>query len=507
MPNEAIRVSPTLSRYRRRRHERSTGFPRQYGGDLSHPFFDPGLSDDDRYVVERFRAMADHDIRRCPDAAPSGDRRRKANAVTATLKAVKESRGSNPRPRHRQPAQDGRNSFNRLLKKSLWLSRFRVIRLGAATGEVGMRGEDRSSGSLFSYVDLERRVPADHPLRALREIVDEALASLSGEFSGLYSTRGRQSIAPEKLLRALLLQAFYSIRSERQLMEQLDYNLLFRWFVGLGVDDRVWDATVFCHNRNRLIEGAVAAQFLAAVLQGRRMRCLLSGEHFTVDGTLVDAWASMKSFRAKDDADDGPPSPGRNGGRDFRGEKRSNATHASTTDPDARLYRKGDGQSSRLCFMGHVLMENRNGLIVDAELTCATGTAERDAALAMLDRRSGHRRITLGADKAYDVSGFVAALRARTVTPHIAVDGHVTKTGKRRKTALDRRTTRHAGYAASQRTRKRIEEGFGWIKTTGGLAKTRHRGLARVGWMFTLTFAACNLVRLPKLLAAAAAVP
>ena len=367
-----------------------------------------------------------------------------------------------------------------------------------------MRGEDRDSGALFSYVSCEARVPADHPLRAIRAIVDEALEVLSPEFERLYSKLGRPSIAPEKLLRALLLQVFYSIRSERQLMEQLDYNLLFRWFVGLSMDAPVWDPTVFSKNRDRLIEGEIAAKLLAAVLGQARVKALLSAEHFSVDGTLIDAWASMKSFRPKGDGDDdGAPPAGRNAERDFKGEKRSNETHASTTDPDAKLYRKGNGQSSRLCFMGHVLMENRNALIVDAELTRASGTAEREAALAMLDRRKRRRRrITLGGDKAFDVYAFIEDLRARKVTPHIAIDGHVRVTGKPRKTAIDKRTTRHPGYAVSQRLRKRIEESFGWIKTTGNLAKTRHRGLERVAWNFTLTAAAYNLIRLPKLLAA-----
>ena len=365
-----------------------------------------------------------------------------------------------------------------------------------------MRGEDARSEALFSYVSCEARVPSDHPLRSIRAVADEALEVLSPAFERLYSKVGRPSIPPEKLLRALLLQAFFSIRSERQLMEQLDYNLLFRWFVGLPMDAAVWDASVFSKNRDRLLEGDIAAQFLAAVLNQKRVRSLLSQEHFSVDGTLIEAWASMKSFRPKDHLDDEPPAPGRNAERDFKGEKRSNETHASTSDPDARLYRKGDRQSSRLCFMGHLLMENRNGLIVDAALTRASGTAEREAALDLVDRRRSKRRVTLGADKAYDVSGFVADLRARKVTPHIAIDGHVTKTGKRRKTAIDRRTTRHPGYSVSQRIRKRIEEGFGWIKTIGGLAKTRHRGVSRVGWMFTLTAAAYNLVRIPKLLAA-----
>lgn len=371
-----------------------------------------------------------------------------------------------------------------------------------------MRGEDRESGALFSYVSCEARVPADHPLRPIRAIVDEALEALSPEFDRLYSKTGRPSIPPEKLLRALLLQAFYGIRSERQLMEQLAYNLLFRWFVGLSMDAPIWDATVYSKNRDRLIEGEVAARFLQAILRSERVKALLSDDHFSVDGTLIDAWASMKSFRPKGESDEGGPpgdsGGGRNAERDFRGQKRSNETHASTTDPDARLYRKSDGQSSRLCFMGHLLMENRNALIVDAAMTHASGTAERDAALAMLDRRKRGRRITLGADKAYDVSGFVDALRADKVTPHIAVDGHLTKTGKRRKTKIDGRTTRLPGYAASQRIRKRIEESFGWIKSAAGLAKTRHRGLDRAGWMFTLTAAACNLVRLPRLLTEAA---
>ncbi len=361
-----------------------------------------------------------------------------------------------------------------------------------------MRGVDERGCGLFSYVDLEARVPADHPLRAIRVLVDEALAALSGDFAVLYSRTGRPSIAPEKLLRALLLQAFYTIRSERQLMEQLDYNLLFRWFVGLSMDAPVWDATVYSKNRDRLVAGDVAARFLQAVLRGARVRRLLSDEHFSVDGTLIEAWASMKSFRRRDGG--GDPPAGRNAERDFRGERRSNATHASVTDADARLFRKGKGQSSRLCFMGHLLMENRNALIVDAALTRASGTAEREAALAMLGRRGRRRRITLGADKGYDVAAFVDALRERAVTPHVAVNGHLTKTGKRRKTRIDRRTTRHPGYAASQKLRKRIEEGFGWIKTTGGLARTRHRGLDRVGWMFTLSAAAYNLVRLPKLI-------
>lgn len=365
-----------------------------------------------------------------------------------------------------------------------------------------MRGSDERTEGLFSYVSCEARVPATHPLRAIRAITDEALEVLSPEFEKLYSKVGRPSIAPEKLLRALLLQAFYSIRSERQLMEQLDYNLLFRWFVGLAMDAPVWDATVFTKNRDRLLEGAVAAKFLAAVVAHARSRALLSEEHFSVDGTLIEAWASLKSFRAKDGGGE-PPGPGRNGDRNFHGEKRSNATHASTTDPDAKLYRKGDGQPSRMAFLGHVLIENRNALVVEARLTGASGTAEREAALAMLDRVARRKgRITLGADKAYDAAEFIRDLRQRQVTPHVVRDDHLTKTGKRRRSAVDGRTTRHPGYAVSLRIRKRVEEVFGWIKATAGLRKTRHRGTARVDWMFTLTAAAYNLVRLPKLMPA-----
>ncbi|WP_404380374.1 IS5 family transposase [Caenispirillum salinarum] len=367
-----------------------------------------------------------------------------------------------------------------------------------------MRGQDQQTEGLFSYVSCEARVPPDHPLRAIRAITDEALEVLSPEFEGLYSKVGRPSIPPEKLLRALLLQAFYSIRSERQLMEQMDYNLLFRWFVGLSMDAAIWDVTVFTKNRDRLLRGDVAAKFLAAVVGQARGRDLLSDDHFSVDGTMIEAWASMKSFRPKGGDDDDTSGGGRNSERNFRGEKRSNETHASTTDPDARLFRKGNGQSSQMAYLGHVLMENRNGLVVGAALTHATGTAEREAALALLeDGRHGNRRVTLGADKGYDVAGFIRDLRTRKVTPHIARNDHVTKTGKRRKSSIDGRTTRHAGYAVSLRVRKRIEEIFGWMKTTGVLRKTRHRGKDRVGWMFTLTAAAYNLTRLPKLMAAA----
>ena len=367
-----------------------------------------------------------------------------------------------------------------------------------------MRGRDDRSEGLFSYVRLEERVPADHPLRAIRALADEALAGLNGRFEALYSGVGRPSIPPEMLLRATLLQAFFSVRSERQLMEQIDYNLLFRWFVGLPMDAGVWHPTVFTHNRDRLMAADVAREFLGALMSLKAVKGLLSCDHFSVDGTLLEAGASMKSFRPMDGSGE-PPGPGRNGERNFRKEKRSNETHASTTDPDAKLYRKADGRESRLCFMGHVLMENRNGLAIDAALTEATGTAEREVALAMLDRRRTRgRRITLGADKAYDVEAFVGDLRARRVTPHIAINGAVSKTGKLRKTAIDGRTTRHAGYAISQRCRKRIEEVFGWIKPQAGLAKVKVRSRPKVEAVFTFAAAAYNLVRIPKLLAGAA---
>jgi transposase len=346
-------------------------------------------------------------------------------------------------------------------------------------------------------------------LRLIRAIVDEALEMLSATFEALYPAAGRPSVAPEKLLRALLLQAFYGLRSERQLMEQLDYNLLFRWFVGLSMDAPVWDASTFSKNRERLLAGDVAHEFLAAIVSQPRIKALMSDEHFSVDGTLIQAWASHKSFQPKagpgpGGADDPPSSDagGRNAERDWRGRARSNATHASTTDPDARLARKSDGQSSILAYAGHVLMENRNGLVRDACLTHASGTAERDAALTLLDRRGGGRRITLGADKGYDVADFVTALRRRRVTPHIAVDRRVSKLGVMRHSEIDARTTRHAGYAISQRIRKRIEEVFGWTKSAARMRQTMFRGLSRVGHAFSLAAAAYNLIRLPKLLAA-----
>ena len=362
-----------------------------------------------------------------------------------------------------------------------------------------MRGTDHCSGSLFSYVDIEARVPQEHPLRRVRELVNSALLKLDKRFGELYSKDGRPSIAPERLLRASLLQLFYSIRSERQLMERMDFDLLFRWFVGLGIDDPVWDHSVFSKNRDRLLNTEIAQDFLAALLAEPKVKRLLSHEHFSVDGTLLDAWASMKSFRPKDGSGD-PPDGGRNGEQNFRGEKRCNDTHESTTDPDARLYRKGNGRESRLCYMGHAIMENRNGLAVCGDVTHATGTAEREAALGWIDERGSRRRITLGADKAYDVFDFVQALKKRNITPHIAINGTISWNGVPRKTAVDRRTTRHPGYSISQCIRKRIEEIFGWIKSTGGLGQLKIRGIEKARTAFILALAAYDLIRLPKLL-------
>jgi transposase len=363
-----------------------------------------------------------------------------------------------------------------------------------------MRGMDQRSGSLFSYVDIEARVPEGHPLRRVRELVNGALAELDRQFSVLYSLEGRPSIPPERLIRASLLQLLYSIRSERQLMERMEFDLLFRWFVGLGIDDPVWDHSVFSKNRDRLLTTKIAQEFLAALLANPKVKRLLSHEHFSVDGTLLKAWASMKSFQPKDGSGGSPSGGGRNGECDFRGEKRSNESHASTTDPDARLYRKGNGQESRLCYMGHAVMENRNGLAIGGEVTHATGTAEREAALRWIDQRCEKRRITLGGDKAYDVFDFIEALKQRNVTPHIAVNGNIRWNGVPRKTAIDRRTTRHFGYAISQCIRKRIEEIFGWTKTVGGLAQVKVRGLPKINAAFIFGLAAYNLIRLPKLL-------
>jgi len=363
-----------------------------------------------------------------------------------------------------------------------------------------MRGSDDRSGELFSYVDLEKRVRVDHPLRAIRSLTDGALEALSGEFGALYSGTGRPSIPPEKLLRAMLLQALYSIRSERQLMERLEFDLLFKWFVGLGVDDGVWDHSTFSKNRDRLLDGEIAAKFLSAVLAQPRVKRLLSSEHFSVDGTLIEAWASMKSFKPKDPPEGGEPrGGGRNAPVDFKGQKRSNETHRSTTDPDAMLYRKGPGMEAKLCFIGHGLMENRSGLLIDARLTRVSGHAERLAALDMIQHWADRpRAITLGADKGYDAADFVEELRTMNVRPHVA------QNTSGRRSAIDGRTTRHAGYGMSQRIRKRIEEAFGWMKTVAGLRKTKLRGLPKVDWAFTFAAAAYNLVRAPKLIGAAA---
>jgi transposase len=412
---------------------------------------------------------------------------------------------------------------------------------------------------LFSYVDLEDRVPAKHPLRLIREVVNEVLAALDADFSAMYAAFGRPSIAPERLLRGSLIQAFYTIRSERQLMEQLDYNLLFRWFVGLGIDDPVWDHSTYSKNRDRLLEADVAKKFLAAILAHAKVKPLLSDDHFTVDGTLVQAWASMKSFVPREQAatDDHPsggdlgtgtanaepgaappdvatgstkddeaddktktqdtkdqPAPtlpedatmpasanavdtkSRNAEVDFHGQKRSNATHVSATDPEARLYKKGKGAAAKLCFIGHAMTENRHGLVVETEMTQATGTAERAAAIVMINAHDpgSERRITVGADKGYDTADFVADLRAMNVTPHVA------QNDKGRRSAIDARTTRHKGYAVSQKKRKLVEEPFGWGKVIGGLSRPMRRGTAHIGYAFTFVMAAYDLVRLPKLL-------
>ena len=413
-----------------------------------------------------------------------------------------------------------------------------------------MRGSDAVTGSLFSYVDLEDRVPARHPLRVIREVVNEVLIALDAEFSAMYCDLGRASIPPERLLRGSLIQAFYTIRSERQLMEQLDYNLLFRWFVGLGIDDAVWDHSTYSKNRDRLLEADVARKFLKAILAHRKVAPLLSDDHFTVDGTLVQAWASMKSFVAKEPpppdvgatpAAGGPGPEGqaptkpagkpetpasaeaaksnakadtetvtampsteaeankksRNEEVNFHGQKRTNATHVSTTDPEARLFRKGKGKEAKLCYMGHATSENRHGLIVETEMTQATGTAEREAAKSMIESHApgSQRRLTVGADKAYDTADFVADMRQMCATPHVA------QNTKGRSSAIDTRTTRHEGYAMSQKKRKLIEEAFGWGKTIGGLARPMRKGKARIGFVFTFTMAAYDLVRLPRLLA------
>jgi transposase len=363
-------------------------------------------------------------------------------------------------------------------------------------GSVPMRGDDQQTGWMFSYVSPEERVPADHPLRAIRRMTDAVFERLSPRFDRLYSTIGRPSIPPEKLLRALLLQGLYTVRSEALLMEQLQYNLLFRWFVGLSMDDPIWDATVFSKNRDRLLDGDIATAFFVEVLAEAEAAGLVSDEHFTVDGTLLEAWASQKSFRRRSAPPDTPDDPG-NPTVNFRGETRKNDTHQSTTDPDARLFKKTSGSEAKLAYLGHLLMENRHGLIVDALVTAATGTAERDAAVVMLGERPNGRRITVAGDKNFDTRDFVRSSRAMGVTPHVA---QFPDTGRRR-SAIDRRTTRHPGYDISQRKRKLVEQAFGWMKTVGVLRKLHHRGRPRVDWIFTFHAAAYNLVRLRRLLA------
>jgi transposase len=359
-----------------------------------------------------------------------------------------------------------------------------------------MRGKDIQQSELFSYGSLEERVPEKHPLRAIRMMVDEALGEMSARFDEIYSEDGRESIPPERLVRALLLQMLYSIRSERMLMEQLEYNLLFRWFVGLSANEPVWHPTVFTKNRDRLLEGAVSEQFFSLIVTQARRKKLLSDEHFTVDGTLIEAWAGQKSFQRKDRDDDPlnpPPDKSSNPTINWHREKRSNETHESLTDAMARLYKKTRGAEAKLGYLGHVLTENRNGLVVDVRLTQASGTAERDAAAAMIGGKAPWRRVTLGADRAYDTRSFIASLRELNVTPHVA------QNDKNRRSAIDQRTTHHDGYANSQRKRKRVEEVFGWIKTVALQRKTRFRGLDRVGWMFTLAASAYNLVRIRNL--------
>lgn len=347
---------------------------------------------------------------------------------------------------------------------------------------------------MFSLLSPEQRVRADHPLRGIRTQVDEILAKLSPLFDEMYSGTGRPSIPPEKLLRSLLLQMLYSVRSERLLMEELDYSILFRWFVGMNLDEEVWDATTFSKNRERLLDGDVARLFLNSVVDAARAQGWTSDEHFTVDGSLLEAWASLKSFQPKDGKAAAPPDDPGNPTVNFHGEKRSNETHESTTDADARLARKGNGKEAKLCYTGNLLTENRNGLIVDTEVFQSNGTAERDAALVMLERVKGTMRVTLGADKGYDTRDFVAECRQMNVTPQVAQNDK--RPGG---SAIDAKTTRHAGYKISQVKRKRIEECFGWLKTVALLRKMRHRGIHKVGWVFTFGAAAYNLVRMRNL--------
>ena len=348
---------------------------------------------------------------------------------------------------------------------------------------------------MYSYISPEVRVRADHPLRAIRTMADAALENMSERFDAMYARTGRPSIAPEKLLRAQLIQMLYSVRSERLLMEEIDYSMLFRWFVGMNLDEPVWDVTVFTKNRNRLLEGDVAREFLSEVVKQAQSKGLTSDEHFTVDGTLIEAWASLKSFQQKDQKNTPPDDPG-NPTVNFHDEKRSNQTHESTTDPDALLARKGNGKEAKLSYNGNLLTENRNGLIVNTEVFQANGTAERDAALVMLEQIPGGHRITIGGDKGYDTRDFVAECRNLNATPHVAQN-----TKRNGGSAIDERTTRHSGYAVSQIKRKRIEECFGWLKSIALMRKVRHRGIEKVGWVFSFAAAAYNLVRMRKLLA------
>ena len=360
-----------------------------------------------------------------------------------------------------------------------------------------MRGTDHQQADMYSYLSPEARVRPEHPLRAIRAMADRALTNMSSRFDAMYATTGRPSIPPEKLLRAQLIQMLYSVRSERLLMEEIDYSMLFRWFVGMNLDEPVWDVTVFTKNRDRLLDGDVARDFLCEVVNQAREKNLTSDEHFTVDGTLIEAWASLKSFQYKDQKNPPPDDPG-NPTIDFHGETRSNQTHASTTDPDALLARKGSGKEAKLSYTGNLLVENRNGLIVTTELFQANGTAERDAGLVMLEQIRGEHRVTVGADKGYDTRDFVAECRNLKVTPHVAQN-----TKRSGGSAIDERTTRHAGYEISQKKRKRIEESFGWLKTIALMRKVRHRGIHKVGWVFTFAAAAYNLVRMRNLLSPA----
>jgi transposase len=379
---------------------------------------------------------------------------------------------------------------SRMLKKAFRTS----YRENVGYVYVSMRGVDHQQGGMFSYLSPESRVRQDHPLRAIRIAVDEVLGQLARLFDGMYSATGRPSIPPEKLLRALLIQMLYSIRSERLLMEEIDYSILFRWFVGMNLDEAVWDATTFTKNRERLLDGDVAREFLSEVVKQAREKGWASDEHFTVDGTLLEAWAGLKSFQRKNSGKGGPPDDPGNPTVSFHGEQRSNQTHESTTDADARLARKGHGKEAKLSFQGNLLMENRNGLIIHTEVFQANGTAERDAALVMLEQIPGAKRVTVAADKGYDTKEFVSECRKLRVTPHVAQNEN-----RRGGSAIDARTARHAGYQISQLKRKRIEESFGWLKTIALMRKVRHRGIFKVGWVFTFAAAAYNLVRMRKL--------